>query len=215
MSKLDRVSSNWPAAEPWNYYSLTSCRAQFVTLRNENEKRKYFIWVKCVLVLEYGWEALGSFKGKTDFFSPCVKKFSAPFFFFCCCCYLQDILENESINLDWMFRYSLINDIVKVSGALTESARVLITEIRGRDDTLICLTFSYERCQKVTIQCYIRHFVCHSETEKKMSRLPWFHMEGLWKSECGREREQEGPTCTKMYFWHRAVDTTTVNIAVK
>lgn len=27
---------------------------------------------------------------------------------------MQDILENESINLDWMFRYSLINDIVKV-----------------------------------------------------------------------------------------------------
>uniref|UniRef100_A0A8C4U9F3 guanylate cyclase n=1 Tax=Falco tinnunculus TaxID=100819 RepID=A0A8C4U9F3_FALTI len=27
---------------------------------------------------------------------------------------LQDVLENESINLDWMFRYSLINDIVKV-----------------------------------------------------------------------------------------------------
>lgn len=27
----------------------------------------------------------------------------------------QDVLENESINLDWMFRYSLINDIVKVS----------------------------------------------------------------------------------------------------
>ncbi|XP_063309597.1 atrial natriuretic peptide receptor 2 isoform X1 [Pelobates fuscus] len=26
---------------------------------------------------------------------------------------LQDILENESINLDWMFRHSLINDIVK------------------------------------------------------------------------------------------------------
>lgn len=26
----------------------------------------------------------------------------------------QDVLENESINLDWMFRYSLINDIVKV-----------------------------------------------------------------------------------------------------
>lgn len=26
----------------------------------------------------------------------------------------KDILENESINLDWMFRYSLINDIVKV-----------------------------------------------------------------------------------------------------
>ena len=26
----------------------------------------------------------------------------------------QDVLENESINLDWMFRYSLINDIIKV-----------------------------------------------------------------------------------------------------
>ncbi|OCT66711.1 hypothetical protein XELAEV_18042962mg [Xenopus laevis] len=26
---------------------------------------------------------------------------------------LQDILENESITLDWMFRYSLINDIIK------------------------------------------------------------------------------------------------------
>lgn len=31
-----------------------------------------------------------------------------------CLCLKQDILENESINLDWMFRYSLINDIVKV-----------------------------------------------------------------------------------------------------
>ncbi|KAL1122570.1 hypothetical protein AAG570_002900 [Ranatra chinensis] len=26
---------------------------------------------------------------------------------------LQDILENEQINLDWMFRYSLMHDIVK------------------------------------------------------------------------------------------------------
>ena len=55
---------------------------------------------------------------KLDFFIVC-KKFSAPilivFLFF------QDILENESINLDWMFRYSLINDIVKVGGH-TESS---------------------------------------------------------------------------------------------
>lgn len=34
--------------------------------------------------------------------------------FFSLVFFLQDILENESINLDWMFRYSLINDIVKV-----------------------------------------------------------------------------------------------------
>ncbi|XP_008287267.1 atrial natriuretic peptide receptor 2 [Stegastes partitus] len=34
---------------------------------------------------------------------------------------LQDILENESINLDWMFRYSLINDIVKGMNCLHNS----------------------------------------------------------------------------------------------
>lgn len=28
---------------------------------------------------------------------------------------LQDILENEELNLDWAFRYSLMQDIVKVS----------------------------------------------------------------------------------------------------
>nr|XP_055056970.1 LOW QUALITY PROTEIN: atrial natriuretic peptide receptor 2 [Misgurnus anguillicaudatus] len=34
---------------------------------------------------------------------------------------LQDILENESINLDWMFRYSLINDVVKGMNCLHNS----------------------------------------------------------------------------------------------
>ena len=28
---------------------------------------------------------------------------------------LQDILANEAIQLDWLFRYSLINDIIRVS----------------------------------------------------------------------------------------------------
>ena len=28
---------------------------------------------------------------------------------------LEDILENEEIKLDWMFKYSLMHDIVKVS----------------------------------------------------------------------------------------------------
>ena len=28
---------------------------------------------------------------------------------------LQDILENEQFKLDWMFRYSLMHDIVKVT----------------------------------------------------------------------------------------------------
>lgn len=191
MSKLDRLSSNWPAAEPWNYYSLTSCRAQFVTIRNENEKGNYFIWVKCVLVLKYGWEALGSFKDKTDFFTLVLKSFLLRFFCWYCC-YFQDILENESINLDWMFRYSLINDIVKVSGALTESAWVLIKEIGGRDDTLICLTFSYERRQKVTIQCYIRHFVCHTETEKNVSVAMVSH--GGFVKEWVRQRKRAGGT---------------------
>ncbi|NXF09476.1 ANPRB protein, partial [Smithornis capensis] len=35
---------------------------------------------------------------------------------------LQDVLENESINLDWMFRYSLINDIVKVLKGVAQGA---------------------------------------------------------------------------------------------
>ncbi|MBN3299922.1 ANPRA protein, partial [Amia calva] len=37
---------------------------------------------------------------------------------------LQDIMENDSINLDWMFRYSLINDIVKGMAFLHNSVIV-------------------------------------------------------------------------------------------
>ncbi|KAJ8267843.1 hypothetical protein COCON_G00130150 [Conger conger] len=37
---------------------------------------------------------------------------------------LQDIMENESITLDWMFRYSLINDIVKGMAFLHNSVIV-------------------------------------------------------------------------------------------
>lgn len=40
---------------------------------------------------------------------------------FCLLFFLQDILENESINLDWMFRYSLINDVVKVCASQTSN----------------------------------------------------------------------------------------------
>lgn len=35
---------------------------------------------------------------------------------------LQDLMESDGITLDWMFRYSLINDIVKV----TSCSRVLV-----------------------------------------------------------------------------------------
>jgi len=41
----------------------------------------------------------------------------------------QDILENESINLDWMFRYSLINDIVKVCGKMEYKYRTHMNPI--------------------------------------------------------------------------------------
>lgn len=43
------------------------------------------------------------------------------------CLFVQDILENDSITLDWMFKYSLINDIVKVrfSSALILCCRYL------------------------------------------------------------------------------------------
>ncbi|KAM8870436.1 atrial natriuretic peptide receptor 1 isoform 3-T3 [Spinachia spinachia] len=39
---------------------------------------------------------------------------------------LQDILENDSITLDWMFKYSLIHDIVKVSHLLAFIVRVQV-----------------------------------------------------------------------------------------
>ncbi|KAG9468776.1 hypothetical protein GDO78_021977 [Eleutherodactylus coqui] len=39
---------------------------------------------------------------------------------------LQDVLENESITLDWMFRYSLINDIVKVTDYGLDSFRSVV-----------------------------------------------------------------------------------------
>lgn len=32
----------------------------------------------------------------------------------------QDLMESDSITLDWMFRYSLINDIVKVATHLLD-----------------------------------------------------------------------------------------------
>lgn len=35
---------------------------------------------------------------------------------------LQDILENEQIKLDWMFRYSLMHDIVKVKLAHSQAS---------------------------------------------------------------------------------------------
>uniref|UniRef100_A0A671LHK2 Guanylate cyclase n=1 Tax=Sinocyclocheilus anshuiensis TaxID=1608454 RepID=A0A671LHK2_9TELE len=42
--------------------------------------------------------------------------------FFCIC--VQDILENESITLDWMFKYSLVSDIVKGMAFLHNSVIV-------------------------------------------------------------------------------------------
>lgn len=38
-----------------------------------------------------------------------ISRFYRLFYFF------QDVLENEQIKLDWMFRYSLMQDIVRVS----------------------------------------------------------------------------------------------------
>lgn len=43
----------------------------------------------------------------------------------------QDILENESITLDWMFRYSLTRDIVKV-GRVGEGPSMLLLSLNCR-----------------------------------------------------------------------------------
>jgi hypothetical protein len=47
---------------------------------------------------------------------------------------LQDILENEQFKLDWMFRYSLMHDIVKVrhvSGGLTQTNNKIVPPREG------------------------------------------------------------------------------------
>lgn len=63
----------------------------------------------------------------------------------------QDILENESINLDWMFRYSLINDIVKVrfraaAGSNQNQNKRLLHE---------CLSNSIDLSTVRKVVCYI------------------------------------------------------------
>lgn len=62
-------------------------------------------------------------------------------------CFPQDILENESINLDWMFRYSLINDIVKVGGGQTvnKNRRESSTEV------LTYIIYSDKCCQNSSL----------------------------------------------------------------
>lgn len=37
---------------------------------------------------------------------------------------LQDVLENEQIKLDWMFRYSLMQDILRVSEQANQNTSV-------------------------------------------------------------------------------------------
>lgn len=58
-----------------------------------------------------------------------------------CLCLNQDILENESINLDWMFRYSLINDIVKVCAGQAEPAGNWTVKQKGKKNARLCGSF--------------------------------------------------------------------------
>lgn len=116
----------------------------------------------------------------------------------CLFCYLfllhQDILENESINLDWMFRYSLINDLVKVRGDQTESASKQTNKknIKRQIWSINLDDVFREMVSERSLLDVMFNALCALETENEMPRLPWFHMEGLWKSEWGRAREQGG-----------------------
>lgn len=58
-----------------------------------------------------------------------------------CVCLNQDILENESINLDWMFRYSLINDIVKVGAGQAEPAGNWTAQQKKKKKACLCGSF--------------------------------------------------------------------------
>lgn len=79
---------------------------------------------------------------------------------------LQDILENESINLDWMFRYSLINDIVKV-----------------REWEGVKPQRHFQLQKKTKKKQTKRRFVSLRETQKPPRLLPWFRL-------CKREYRQ-------------------------
>lgn len=46
----------------------------------------------------------------------------------------QDLMESDGITLDWMFRYSLITDIVKVT---TRSTKLTDSALPARTDKLL------------------------------------------------------------------------------
>lgn len=74
---------------------------------------------KCIELI---WQVLFEFKYMRDvqfnyficFIGVCIDFFNICIVIeYCFCGSLQDILENDSINLDWMFCYLFINDFVK------------------------------------------------------------------------------------------------------
>lgn len=105
----------------------------------------------------------------------CLQRFlsCSSFLFFL---YFKDILENESINLDWMFRYSLINDIVKVRRCQTGS-----TGIDLKSHTCFWKIVPFSLCWKKRLCALWR-------CTQKMSGLPWFLMGSFSES---RRREGE------------------------
>lgn len=108
---------------------------------------QYGIWTKSGSVFSHKVNAGAMlaaerlFKRQSNLFFLSVKVFRSIFDLLL---FFQDILENESINLDWMFRYSLINDIVKVRGGQTENAVNNKTEVKCRTEALCYMMFSYK-----------------------------------------------------------------------
>lgn len=95
--------------------------------------------------------------------------------------FLQDILENESINLDWMFRYSLINDIVKVR-ATPEPGWELKKNCEDEthvEEGVRALHDCLQRGHRSTPHSALLCLGDAGEAEKKKnSQLPWFRAEG-------------------------------------
>lgn len=110
--------------------------------------------------------------------------------------FLQDILENESINLDWMFRYSLINDIVKVR-ATPEPVGELKTATRRmlkRGESAEWLSPSERLPERSLVDAAFSSLVCRRDTQSKQRNrkisVAMVPREGLVKEwEMQRKRE--------------------------
>ncbi|CAN9503567.1 unnamed protein product [Ophioblennius macclurei] len=86
---------------------------------------------------------------------------------------LQDLMESDSITLDWMFRYSLINDIVKGMAFLHNSVIVSHGNLKSSNcvvDSRFVLKITDYGLQSLKTSCYIED--THAHYARKLWTAP-------------------------------------------